>query len=287
MAYRSTAEHDAQSAEETRKARVAAAMEEILSMAKAGQLPAEIAHHLVTADPSAPCHQWSMANRLIMRAAKTADARGYRQWQDVGRHVRKGAKAFHILAPRTITITETDPETGEEVKRPKLIGFLTVPVFRVEDTEGEPLPAYNPPPPPPLADVAKVWGIRLEYGPTSDGEYGYYSRTGGEVIHLSSQDPDTYWHEIGHAAHARLLAREGKTLVPGQQVDQEVVAELVAATIGRIEGRPVGETAWALRYMQGYSGSRERLVGDLMRLADTAEACVRLILDTAAQAAAA
>jgi len=286
MAYRSMAAQDPQAWEETRKERVAAAMEEILHLTKAGELPVEIAHHIIMADPHAPSHAWSISNRMLMRAARTADARGYRQWQEVGRHVCKGAKAFHILAPRTVTVTEIDPATGEEIKRTKLVGFSTVPVFRVEDTDGTPLPAYTPPPPPPLGDVPAKFGVAVEYGPSLDGEYGYFTTQGGrEVIHLSSRDPDTLWHELGHVAHARLLARDGKTLVPGQQVDQEVVAELVAATIGRIEGRPVGETAWSLRYMQSYSGSKERLVGDLMRLADTAEACVRLILDMATERA--
>jgi len=32
-------------------------------------------------------------------AHDTEDARGFRQWQKVGRRVKKGAKAFYILAP--------------------------------------------------------------------------------------------------------------------------------------------------------------------------------------------
>ncbi len=30
---------------------------------------------------------------------ETEDARGFRQWEKVGRRVKKGAKAFYILAP--------------------------------------------------------------------------------------------------------------------------------------------------------------------------------------------
>jgi len=37
-----------------------------------------------------------------MFIANTGDARGYRQWQKVGCHVKKKAKAFTILAPSSI-----------------------------------------------------------------------------------------------------------------------------------------------------------------------------------------
>ena len=63
------------------------------------------------------------------------DARGYQQWKEVDRFVKKGSKAIYILVPK---IAKTvDSETGEE--ETILKGFMCRPVFRVEDTEGEPL----------------------------------------------------------------------------------------------------------------------------------------------------
>jgi len=67
-----------------------------------------------------------------------------------------------------------------------------------------------------------------------------------ETIHLSSRGPNTPWHELGHAAHARLLAARGQRLAGGQQEEQEVVAELVAATIARLTGRPAESADWSL-----------------------------------------
>jgi hypothetical protein len=63
----------------------------------------------------------------------TEDARGFRQWQQAGRRVNKGSKAFYILAPMFKKVEEN----GEEFQQ--LIGFRSVPVFRVEDTEGTPI----------------------------------------------------------------------------------------------------------------------------------------------------
>ena len=53
-----------------------------------------------------PCDRWSFTNKILMLIQGTADARGYRQWQEAGRHVKKGAHAIHILAPRLVTVTQ-------------------------------------------------------------------------------------------------------------------------------------------------------------------------------------
>jgi hypothetical protein len=67
--------------------------------------------------------------------ADTKDARGIRQWNKVNRYVKKGSKGFYILVPNIKKIE--DEEAGEE--RKVLVGFLARPVFRYEDTDGEPL----------------------------------------------------------------------------------------------------------------------------------------------------
>ena len=85
--------------------------------------------------------------RLLQFLSDTFDARGYRQWQEAGRQVKKGAKAQHILGTKVKKITDTDDD-GQNIDKVVVTGFYTIPVFRVEDTDGEPLP-YEPPSPPP------------------------------------------------------------------------------------------------------------------------------------------
>jgi len=82
-----------------------------------------------------PADNWSFLNRLIMYINGTDDARGFRQWQQVNRYVKKGSAAFYILAPMIVKFK--DKETGEEQKI--IQGFKAVPVFRIEDTDGEPV----------------------------------------------------------------------------------------------------------------------------------------------------
>jgi len=85
---------------------------------------------------SIPADKWSFLNRILMYLHNTEDARGFRQWQQVGRYVKKGSKAFYIIAPVTRKITaEKNLESGEMVReeRTVLAGFKGIPVFRIED----------------------------------------------------------------------------------------------------------------------------------------------------------
>src|SRR5690606_20825668 len=137
------------------KARTEEAVASFLRMMETGEFPEAVGKLTMLSRASdAPSARWSAGNQALMIAAGTMDARGFRQWEEVGRRVKEGAKAFYIFAPRTITKTEIDEETGEEIIRKSIVGFAATPVFRVEDTEGAPLPAYDPPKLPPLIEVA-------------------------------------------------------------------------------------------------------------------------------------
>jgi hypothetical protein len=109
-------------------------LESIVQRFKEGDIPEAIAYSMFPI-PNIPASKWSLLNRTLMFFSGTGDARGFRQWNEVGRHVKRGAKSLTILAPRYVKQTAEEDEESE----PVLVGFLAVPVFRVEDTEGEPL----------------------------------------------------------------------------------------------------------------------------------------------------
>jgi len=216
-----------------------------LTMFETGDLPQAVARTTITAKTghaAKPSDKWSLGNRLLMLASGTEDARGFNQWQEVGRHVKKGAKAIYILAPITkkklVRRTETDPETGEiqviEEERVVITGFRGVPVFRYEDTEGEPLPEadYDPPEPPPLFDVAKRFVGDVKYKPFIGGYYGYFNPAKREIV-LNTHDASTFFHELAHAVHHQV---KPGGLKGGQHADQEIVAEVVAATLCEMYG---------------------------------------------------
>lgn len=80
-----------------RKNRIKEAMNTILQAFEEENL--EKASLAVFRGQSKPSDTWSFLNRLIMYMNGTSDARGYKQWQEVGRWIKKGAKAFYIIAP--------------------------------------------------------------------------------------------------------------------------------------------------------------------------------------------
>jgi len=219
----------------------------------------------------APATRWSLSNRLLAYLQTgSLDCRGYRQWQQVGRQVRKGSRAAYILAPRTRKVE--DKETGQEEM--VMCGFLGVPVFPYEDTEGDECAtvAYEPAAPPPLLDIAQALGVDVSWAPLA-GALGSCAADGRDLV-VGSHDPGPWFHELAHAVHARLDGR----LKPGQHADQEAVAEFTAAVLMEMYG--YGDrsgNAWA--YIAGYHP--EPLVA-ITRAIGTVEQ-VLVVLDEAAR----
>jgi len=219
-----------------------------------------------------PIDRWSWSNRMLAWLHNTRDARTFNQWKAAGRSIRKGARAFHILAPCTYKVKEEDAD-GNEVERLKLTGFRAVPVFRVEDTDGEPVPTYAPARLPPLIEVPARWGITVDYEPIpgeSFGILGSYNPEKKEIT-LFTENQTTFFHELVHAADDRIAPLKG-----GQHPDQEAVAELGAAVLARLYGGRIDRQAW--EYIRAYHDNPAQAVRQLL---PRVEACLNLILDAA------
>lgn len=199
----------------------------ILDRFKSGDIPKAIAFSIFPI-ADIPAAKWSLCNRTLMFFAGTQDARGFQQWKEAKRYVTKGAKSFLILVPRF-----AKKENGEGEEETFLAGFLTAPVFRLEDTDGEPL-AYQQIQLPklPLAEVAEQLGVSVKAIPGSYAYYGYY-RDNAKEIAMATQEEAVFFHELSHVAHAKVLGK----LKPGQDWKQEIVAELSAAALCHIVGK--------------------------------------------------
>ena len=66
-----------------------------------------------------------------------SDARRFRQWEEVGRRVRRGERAFYILGSCTVSAKQEDPEPGIDLGDPIPIGFRAMPIFSFRQTAGE------------------------------------------------------------------------------------------------------------------------------------------------------
>jgi hypothetical protein len=196
-------------------------------------------------------------NRLLMALAGTGDARTWNQWAEVGRHPSKGTKALILVRPMFVKGKDADEEDSGA-----LIGFSAFPAFRLEDTEGDPLVTETPPPPP-LLEVAQMWGIRVNYVPFSGDHLGSYTpATGHETIALCVREPHVFLHELAHAAHARVLQTRGRSLQGGQDALQESVAELASVVLSHMVGLPSCEGN-AYRYLSSYAGGDKGKLLDL------------------------
>jgi len=101
-------------------AKVKQALEIIVQRFKEGDIPEEIAYSIFPI-LNIPASRWSLLNRTLIFISKTSDARGFRQWEKVGRYVKKGSKSFVILAPRLLKKLLEDEEVTPHI----LAGFLS------------------------------------------------------------------------------------------------------------------------------------------------------------------
>ena len=213
-----------------------------------------------------PCWGYSMTNQLLIKLARTEDARGPRQWEAMGRTIKKGAKPFEITAPLMgVGTKKVKDKNGNEVteRYEFLKGFKGISVYRYEDTEGKPLPVINfkPPEPPPLLEVAQYWGLNVKWAAKLSDYYGYFAEDKKEIV-LQSHDWQVFFHELSHAAHAKFRKLNG-----GQHPEQEIVAEFSAAILCRLYGVSEGDGI-AYQYIERYAAEIKQ---------DVVESCMKVM----------
>jgi antirestriction protein ArdC len=255
--------------------------EKIVDAFKSGNLPRAIAPVFINRKDQSPCRSWSWSNQLLTALAGHSDARGFRQWEEVGRHVKKGEKAFHILAPITKAIVDRD-EDGDERKRVIVCGFKSAAVFGLDQTDGEPLPVdtetANWLDGLPLVEVAHRWGLTVDaYNGHAGKALGSYRP--GAAIALGVKNLSTWAHEMVHAADDRL----GHLKETGQHWRSETVAELGGAILLEVLGYETDSDrggCWA--YVKAYA-DREGIspITACERVLNRACQAVAMILETA------
>ena len=250
-----------------------------------GNLPKALAPIFIRRKDNVPCRQWSWSNQLLTALAGFSDARGFRQWEAVGRHVKKGERSFPILAPLTRKIEATDPESGGKRDRIAVYGFKHVCVFGLAQTEGDELPAGDPEANRwierlPLLDVARDWGLTVgTYNGQNTGAKGWYKH--GQAIALGVENLSTWSHEMIHAADDRL----GSLTERGQHWRSEVVAELGGAILLECLGHESdADRGGCWEYVKAYAKDAEiEPVSACQRVLKRTCDAVALILETAEQ----
>ena len=252
--------------------RVKQVLERILKSFETGEVP-EALKIAVIPRYECPSNSWSLNNRLTIFFSGTSDARGFRQWKEAGRWPQKGSKAIYILSPRHRKIVNEEKDEEKMV----LTGFLAVPVFAYEQTEGAPLerPDLDPPALPPLFEVAQRWGISVSWESFQGEAYGFYS-PGRKKIVLATHEEQIFFHELGHAAHEKVVG----SLAAKQDWKQEIVAELTASVLAHLYGRKTN-AGGTYHYIRHYAekADKDPYRACMSVIADV-ERCLQLIIQT-------
>jgi hypothetical protein len=225
----------------TLKAR--AALDKVIARFEAGDLSPLIAVAGIRRDPPVPFDRWSYRNRVLAYAqTDSTDCRGYVQWKDAGRQVRKGSSAAFIWSPCKIKPKDEDED------EPPRVTFKMTPVHPHTNTDGEqdyePEP-WLPPDPPPLAEVCQRLNVPVHYVPGIPNALG---DTDGSRIHLNTTDPHIFFHELAHVLHRHLDDGE----LVGSTKHRESVADFTACVLMQFYG--LGDrTGNTWRYIQTYN----------------------------------
>src|ERR1700689_1950984 len=89
-------------------------------------LPKPLAKVFICRKDNPHYRRWSWGNQLLVILHGFTDARGFRQWEQVERKVKKGEKAFYILGPLTKKVKSNDPVLtvlGLEEAKLVVVGF--------------------------------------------------------------------------------------------------------------------------------------------------------------------
>lgn len=243
--------------------KVKSVLDSILEKFRTGDIPEAVALASFPI-PDIPSSKWSFTNRTVMFLSGTGDARGFRQWKEADRWVKKGARAVHILVP--CIQKKVDEVTGKESH--VLRFFKSAPVFRFEDTDGKVLDYMQTELPElPLIERAREWGISVKAIPGNYYYRGYYIAEKKEIA-LATPEEKTFFHELAHVSHEKILGK----LKKGQDPLQEIVAELTAQALCHLVGKQAANTV-------GNSYQYIEIYAEKLKLSPHS-ACLRVLADT-------
>ncbi|MFC5368599.1 ArdC-like ssDNA-binding domain-containing protein [Salinirubrum litoreum] len=214
-------------------------------------------------------HDYSVRNSILIRrqCPEATRVAGYRAWQELGRQVQSGEQALWIRAPVRARVCpscdeflqghgDCDEETPTEEWPRRVIGFRSVAVFDISQTEGEPLPELQHEAHGEadwlldiLQQIADDWGLSVriladEQWPHGSA-WGVYGSADDRIdIRDRENTADlarTFLHELAHARLHPETPADSK-----QAAAFELDAEATAAIVGRHVGLDTSGSQWYL-----------------------------------------
>ena len=227
-------------------------------------------------------HNYSFNNTLLI-AMQRPDATlvtGYRNWQSMGRQVKKGEKGITIIAPAPIkrkkeqTVLDQDqkPVIGPDGK-PKteeveitLPCFKAITVFDIEQTTGEPIQTLAPEILTAAVEdfdlflqaIREISPVPIRFDAIEGSANGYYHNLNKEiVIKKDMSQSQTLKTAIHETAHARLHDREimESQGIEKDRLTKEVEAESVVYCV--CSAFELDTSEYSFPYIAGWSSGKE------------------------------
>lgn len=227
-------------------------------------------------------HNYSFNNTLLI-AMQRPDATlvtGYRNWQSMGRQVKKGEKGITIIAPvpikrkkeQAVLDQDQKPVIGPDGK-PKteevevtLPCFKAITVFDIEQTTGEPIRTLAPEILTAAVEdfdlflqaIREISPVPIRFDAIEGSANGYYHNLDKEiVIKKDMSQSQTLKTAIHETAHARLHDKEimESQGIEKDRLTKEVEAESVAYCVCSVFELDTSE--YSFPYIAGWSSGKE------------------------------
>jgi len=225
-------------------------------------------------------YSYSFNNWLLIYTQRPDATRvaGFQTWKSLGRFVKKGERGIRIFAPIIRKVEEERNGTTEQVSRP--VGFRSIAVFAIEQTEGEPLPEINSNASeggedllPRLEAATAALGIHLIYKAIPGATEGLSK--GGLIEIEETLSTAARCGVIAHELAHELLHKENRKGTTRQQ--RELEAESVSFAVLA----HYGINSESRFYLASYDVTSEMLTASLQTISNTAKRIINIIDDNA------
>jgi antirestriction protein ArdC len=222
-------------------------------------------------------HNYSYNNSMLILLQKpeASYVAGYKTWETMDRHVRKGEKGITIFAPCPYkakkAVEVIDTETGQvkrdtqgnpmkEEKEITYASFKAISIFDISQTEGKELPEIAKELKGTVPDYLMILDSIIDVSPVpirfelwDDSKKGYYSPLHGEIVIKDAmsdlQTVKTAIHEIAHS----ILHKDKEHMK--DSATMEVEAESVAFVVCQHLGLDTSD--YSFGYLAGWSSRKE------------------------------
>jgi antirestriction protein ArdC len=220
-------------------------------------------------------HRYSVGNAILIQLQKpnATHVAGFRAWQRLGRHVKKGEHGIAIMAPvvyrRKAQADDTDE--GENADDELVTTFKTAYVFDISQTDGKPLPEFARAQGDPGVYLERLEGFIAEKGIKLERRESLRMAegvsTGGTILLKASLAPAEEFSVLVHELSHEMLHQDPADR-PQEKTVREAEAEAVAYVVCQGIGLDVNTAS--SDYIQLYDGDKKTLMQSLERIQRTA-----------------